>query len=176
MTNRKRVFWATTALFSGLLVAGAASAQSTGTVAAEATELDTVVVTGVVDYTDEADAAFREIRDDLNRPLDAPAPVTVIDREMVAASGFNEIHDLLRLVPGDAAEVAFDGIPGRVFTGKVKNVISVIGEGQIQPSGTLLSYTGSPPPGRARSRRCWTVAPRGCRPWLPAGSGCGRDQ
>ena len=27
MTNRKRVFWATTALFSGLLVAGAASAQ-----------------------------------------------------------------------------------------------------------------------------------------------------
>ena len=47
MTNRKRVFWATTALFSSLLVAGAASAQSSGTVATEATELDTVVVTGV---------------------------------------------------------------------------------------------------------------------------------
>ncbi len=47
MTNRKRVFWATTALCSGLLVAGAASAQSSGTVATEgATELDTVVVTG----------------------------------------------------------------------------------------------------------------------------------
>ena len=47
MTNRKRVFWATTALFSGLLVAGAASAQSSGTVATEgATELDTIVVTG----------------------------------------------------------------------------------------------------------------------------------
>ena len=57
-------------------------------------------------------------------------------------------NSLLRLVPGDEAEVAFDGIPGRVFSGKVKNVISVIGEGQIQPSGTLLSYTGSPPPGR----------------------------
>ena len=47
MTNRKRALWATTALFSGLLVAGAASAQSSGTVATEATELDTVVVTGV---------------------------------------------------------------------------------------------------------------------------------
>jgi iron complex outermembrane receptor protein len=47
MTNRNRVFWATTALFSGLLVAGAASAQSSGTIATEATELDTVVVTGV---------------------------------------------------------------------------------------------------------------------------------
>lgn len=47
MTNRKRVFWATTALFSGLLVASAASAQSSGTVATEgATELDTIVVTG----------------------------------------------------------------------------------------------------------------------------------
>ena len=43
MMNRKRVFWATTALFSGLLVAGAASAQSSGT---EAAELDEVVVTG----------------------------------------------------------------------------------------------------------------------------------
>ncbi|QDH74572.1 TonB-dependent receptor [Brevundimonas sp. M20] len=46
MTNRKRAFWATTALFSGLLLAGAASAQSTGTEATEATTLGEVVVTG----------------------------------------------------------------------------------------------------------------------------------
>ena len=46
MTNRKRAFWATTALFSGLLLAGAASAQSTGTESAEATNLGEVVVTG----------------------------------------------------------------------------------------------------------------------------------
>ena len=43
MMNRKRVFWATTALFTGLMAAGAASAQSTGT---EATEVESVVVTG----------------------------------------------------------------------------------------------------------------------------------
>ncbi|MCY1266397.1 Inner membrane protein YiaV [compost metagenome] len=54
----------------------------------------------------------------------------------------------LRLTPGDEAEVAFDGIPGQVFKGQVKQVISVIGEGQVQPSGNLLSFTGSPPPGR----------------------------
>ncbi|MDH4584483.1 HlyD family secretion protein [Pseudomonas sp. BN415] len=54
----------------------------------------------------------------------------------------------LRLSVGDEAEVAFDGIPGKVFSGKVKQVIGVIGEGQVQPSGTLISYTGSPPPGR----------------------------
>ncbi|MGY4535238.1 multidrug resistance efflux pump [Pseudomonas sp. TE3786] len=54
----------------------------------------------------------------------------------------------LRLQLGDEAEVAFDGIPGEVFQGKVSNVLPVIGEGQVQPSGTLISYTGSPPAGR----------------------------
>jgi iron complex outermembrane receptor protein len=33
-------------------------------------------------------------------PFQAPAPVTVIDRESIVASGFTELHDLLRLVPG----------------------------------------------------------------------------
>jgi iron complex outermembrane receptor protein len=46
MMNRKRAFWATTALFSGLLMAGAASAQSTGSETTEATELSEVVATG----------------------------------------------------------------------------------------------------------------------------------
>ena len=46
MMNRKRVFWATSALFTGMIVAGAASAQSSGTAAAEATSVEEVVVTG----------------------------------------------------------------------------------------------------------------------------------
>lgn len=54
----------------------------------------------------------------------------------------------LRLAPGDEAEVAFDGLPGQVFSGKVKQVIAVIGEGQVQPSSNLISYSSSPPPGR----------------------------
>jgi iron complex outermembrane receptor protein len=33
-------------------------------------------------------------------PLDAPAPVTVIDRQTILDSGFTEIHDVFRLVPG----------------------------------------------------------------------------
>ncbi|EIK97133.1 secretion protein HlyD family protein [Pseudomonas sp. M47T1] len=57
-------------------------------------------------------------------------------------------NSLLRLTVGDEAEVAFDGIPGQVFAGRVKSVLGVIGEGQVQPSGDLISYTGSPPPGR----------------------------
>jgi multidrug resistance efflux pump len=57
-------------------------------------------------------------------------------------------NSLLRLTAGDEAEVAFDGIPGKVFEGKVTSVISVIAEGQVQPSGNLIGFTGSPPAGR----------------------------
>jgi multidrug resistance efflux pump len=57
-------------------------------------------------------------------------------------------NSILRLSVGDEAEVAFDGIPGKVFQGRVKSVIAVIAEGQVQPSGTLIGFTGSPPAGR----------------------------
>lgn len=36
----------------------------------------------------------------MESPLDAPAPVTVIDRETIRDSGFTEIQDVFRLVPG----------------------------------------------------------------------------
>ncbi|MDG9925349.1 MULTISPECIES: HlyD family secretion protein [unclassified Pseudomonas] len=58
----------------------------------------------------------------------------------------------LRLTVGDEAEVAFDGVPGKVFSGKVKTVVGVIAEGQVQPSGNLVGFTGSPPPGRVPVR------------------------
>ncbi|MEX6501864.1 HlyD family secretion protein [Pseudomonas zhanjiangensis] len=57
-------------------------------------------------------------------------------------------NSMLRLQPGDEAEVAFDGIPGQVFSGRVKQVLSVIAEGQIQPSGNLTNFNGAQPPGR----------------------------
>lgn len=46
MNSRTRLLWASTALVSGLLVASAASAQSTGSSVVEATTVDEVVVTG----------------------------------------------------------------------------------------------------------------------------------
>ncbi|MCP1652386.1 biotin/lipoyl-binding protein [Pseudomonas sp. GD04087] len=76
-----------------------------------------------------------------------PSMVFVPDEGQYFAAWMRQ-NSQLRLTAGDEAEVAFDGIPGKVFSGKVKQAIGVIGEGQIQPSGTLLSYTGSPPAGR----------------------------
>ncbi|MFZ6049715.1 HlyD family secretion protein [Pseudomonas sp. CR3202] len=76
-----------------------------------------------------------------------PSMVFIPDEGYYFAAWMRQ-NSQLRLSTGDEAEVAFDGIPGRVFQGKVKQVIGVIGEGQVQPSGTLISFTGSPPPGR----------------------------
>jgi iron complex outermembrane receptor protein len=44
-------------------------------------------------------------------PLDTPAPVTVIDREMIRDSGFTEIQDLMRLVPGFQVAEWYGGAP-----------------------------------------------------------------
>lgn len=54
----------------------------------------------------------------------------------------------LRLTLGDKAEIAFDGIPGKVFGARVKTVLPVIAEGQVQPGGNLIAFSSSQPPGR----------------------------
>ncbi len=50
-------------------------------------------------------------------PMDAPAATFVIDREMIEASGFTEIHDLLRLVPGFLVTDWPDGQPSVINHG-----------------------------------------------------------
>jgi len=62
--------------------------------------------------------------------------------------GWFRQNSMLRLKAGDDAEVAFDGIPGRVFSGTVKSVLPVMAEGQLQASGTLISPMAAPHPGR----------------------------
>jgi multidrug resistance efflux pump len=51
--------------------------------------------------------------------------------------------------PGLEVEVAFNAVPGRVFTGKVDRMLPVLGEGQISPSGRLLQFATTSRPGRA---------------------------
>jgi iron complex outermembrane receptor protein len=65
-------------------------ALASGKVLAEVSEAD---------FFDEMPVVLSASR--LSQPLnEAPAAVTVIDREMIRASGFRDIPDLLRLVPG----------------------------------------------------------------------------
>jgi multidrug resistance efflux pump len=50
---------------------------------------------------------------------------------------------------GLEVEIAFNAIPGRVFTGTVDRTLPVLGEGQISPTGRLLQFSAISRPGRA---------------------------
>ncbi len=76
-----------------------------------------------------------------------PVMIFVHDEGKYFVAWFRQ-NSMLRLSVGDEAEVAFDGIPGEVFTGKVKTVFPAIAEGQIQPSGNLYNPRSAPYPGR----------------------------
>jgi multidrug resistance efflux pump len=44
--------------------------------------------------------------------------------------------------PGDKAEVSLDGVPGNIFAAKVKQIIPMMSEGQISPTGRLNTLEG----------------------------------
>jgi multidrug resistance efflux pump len=70
------------------------------------------------------------------------------DRDRSLAAAFQQ-NALQRVKANDEAEVAFDGVPGRVFKGKVRHVVDAIASGQIQPTGILQDVGARTPGGRA---------------------------
>jgi multidrug resistance efflux pump len=44
---------------------------------------------------------------------------------------------------GDDVEVSFNAIPGRIFAGKVRQILPIMSEGQINPSGQLQTLEGT---------------------------------
>ena len=89
MTNRKQLFWATTALMSGVLMAGAASAQSTGTAAVE---IDEVVVTG--------QRGPRNIDGAIVAETVGKSRSTVTSEFIETQAAGQTINEVLNLVPG----------------------------------------------------------------------------
>ncbi len=65
-----------------------------------------------------------------------PALTFVNTSDQTLAAAFQQ-NALQRVTPGDAAEIAFDAVPGRIFHGKVRLVLDAIAAGQIQPTGML---------------------------------------
>jgi multidrug resistance efflux pump len=49
--------------------------------------------------------------------------------------------------PGDAVEVALKRYPGRILAGRVAEIVPATGQGQLEPSGTLLEWTEPESPG-----------------------------
>ena len=76
-----------------------------------------------------------------------PVMIFVHDEDHYLIGWFRQ-NSLLRLEVGNEAEVAFDGIPGKVFSGEIEKVLLLLSEGQIQASGEMINYTRAPRPGR----------------------------
>lgn len=53
-------------------------------------------------------------------------------------------NSLLRLKRGDEAEIVFNAVPGKVFTGTLASVLPIIPGGSYQAQGTLQSLTTTP--------------------------------
>jgi multidrug resistance efflux pump len=68
--------------------------------------------------------------------------------DKIMSAAFQQ-NSLQRVKAGDEAEVAFDAVPGRVFKGKVRQVIDAIAAGQLQPTGMLVDPGAIQSGGRA---------------------------
>ncbi len=66
-----------------------------------------------------------------------PIMVFVHGDENVLAAAFAQ-NVTQRVRAGQEAEVAFQGVPGQVFRGRVSRIVSTVAQGQLQPSGDLL--------------------------------------
>lgn len=73
-----------------------------------------------------------------------PAMVFVQDTSFTYVGWYRQ-NSVLRLKAGFEAEVAFDAIPGKVFSGEVVQVLPALAEGELQASGSLLSLRGAIP-------------------------------
>ena len=68
------------------------------------------------------------------------------DHELGAAFQQNSLQ---RVEAGDDAEVAFDAVPGRVFSGKVRSLVDAIAAGQLATTATLVEPATLTTAGRA---------------------------
>jgi multidrug resistance efflux pump len=74
--------------------------------------------------------------------------VSTAKRDQEFAAAFQQ-NSLQRVKAGDEAEVAFDAVPGRVFKGKVRQVLDAIAAGQLQAAGALVDVGARTEGGRA---------------------------
>ena len=77
----------------------------------------------------------------------SPVMIFVHSHEPVFIAGFTQ-NATQNIDVGDKAEVAFASIPGRVFKAKVKKVLPAMAQGQLAPSGKLISIEKSDIGGR----------------------------
>lgn len=69
-----------------------------------------------------------------------PVMIFIPEQKRQVIAQFRQ-NSLLRLTPGDEAEVVFNALPGQVFSAKLLRIIPVVSGGTYQAQGTLQSLT-----------------------------------
>jgi multidrug resistance efflux pump len=77
-----------------------------------------------------------------------PVMVFVHSEDQRLFAAFQQ-NTLQRVNVGDPAEIAFDAMPGQVFSGRVSQLVDVVSQGQLQPTGELLDPESRAGAGRA---------------------------
>ncbi|HFP9443854.1 TPA: HlyD family secretion protein [Raoultella ornithinolytica] len=72
-----------------------------------------------------------------------PVMVFIPEQKRQIVAQFRQ-NSLLRLKPGDDAEVVFNALPGQVFHGKLTNILPVVPGGSYHAQGALQSLTVLP--------------------------------
>jgi len=81
-------------------------------------------------------------------PLPLRPVMTFVHSESPLLVAAFKQNPLQNIEVGDPAEIIFPAIPGRAFKGCVSSVLTALAEGQLQPSGDLMSVTKEVPAGR----------------------------
>jgi multidrug resistance efflux pump len=76
----------------------------------------------------------------------APIMTFVHSEDRMFVAGFSQ-QPMQNIKVGNEAEILFPGIPGRVFPGRVAQIIDVLAEGQLAPSASMVTLTPNHPEG-----------------------------
>ncbi|PKG40049.1 HlyD family secretion protein [Psychromonas sp. Urea-02u-13] len=71
-------------------------------------------------------------------PMPLRPAMVFVQHDSFAYIGWYRQNSAMRLKAGFEAEIAFDALPGKVFTGEVVKVLPVLAEGEVQANGTMI--------------------------------------
>jgi multidrug resistance efflux pump len=99
-------------------------------------------------------------------PVNPVMTLVEADGQVVAFYNQNELH---AVQPGNEVEFALKTMPGKIIKGRVDSIVWAIGQGQLQPSGTLpMTTVMAMPPGRYAVK--FNIAERDKQLFLAAGA------
>tara|TARA_R110001583_G_scaffold28634_3_gene101285 strand:- start:1599 stop:2561 length:963 start_codon:yes stop_codon:yes gene_type:complete len=82
-------------------------------------------------------------------PMPLRPAMVFVQQDSFRYVGWYHQNSTLRLKAGYQAEIAFDALPGKVFSAEVVQVLPVLAEGEVQANGSLISFNStSSIPGR----------------------------